>query len=109
MSGWISGFRTWWAIRKRFAEEWDFHRDMTALDLQWLGLTPREARRHARYRLGDRAAHRQEALREIGGDARGLIAMLPIPETRRSPWLIPVMLGLFIGLALGLNLSMANS
>jgi len=100
---WISGFRSWRALRKRFAEEWDFHRDMAALDLQWLGLTPREARRNARSRLGDRAAHRQEALREIGGDARGLIAMLPIPETRRSPWLIPVMLGLFIGLALGLN------
>jgi hypothetical protein len=103
MADWISGFRTWRARRKRFADEWNFHREMAARELQCFGLTYREARRHASRRLGSRVAHRREALRQIGGDSRGLLSLLPIVRVRRSPWLAPWILALFTSLALGLD------
>jgi hypothetical protein len=103
MADWISALRIWWARRKRFADEWSFHCEMAARELQYLGLTHREARCEASRRLGSRAAYRQKALREIGGDARGLLSLLPIARVRRSPWLAPWILALFTALALGLD------
>src|SRR5215475_13577426 len=102
MADWISALRIWRARRKRFADEWSFHCEMAARELQCFGLTCREARREASRQLGSRAAHRQRALREIGGDARGLLSLLPIARAGRSPWLAPGILGLFTALALGL-------
>ncbi len=76
---------------------------MSASQLEALGFSPREARRLARRRLGARARHRRAALRETGGDARGLIALLPLASTKRSPILPAASIALAIALALALN------
>ena len=103
MTDWICDFRIWRARRKRFADEWSFHCEMAARELQCFGLTYREARREASRRLGSQATYRREALRQIGGDARGLLSLLPIARVGRSPWLMPLILALFTTLALGLD------
>lgn len=103
MAEWIFGFRIWLARRKRFADEWSFHCEMAVRELQSFGMTYREARRDATRRLGSRAAYRRKALREIGGDARGLLSVLPIARVSRSPWLAPWIIALFTALALGLD------
>ena len=87
MADWISGFLTWRARRRRFSEEWRFHREMAIRDLEELGLTRWEARRKSAARLGARTAYRRQALREIGGDWRALTGLLPIARAMRSPWL----------------------
>lgn len=93
MSEWLSGSLIWWARRRRFAEEWKFHLEMAVSELQSFGLGYREARRHARRRLGARAKHRRAAMREIGADARGLLTLLPVARARRSAMLAPCAVG----------------
>lgn len=71
----------WRARRRRFAEEWAFHRDLTISDLQSMGVDPREARRIARQRLGSYPFYRRAALRELHFD-------LPF-GFRRGPYFLP--------------------
>lgn len=68
-----SAWREWRQIRTRVDEERAFHLHRAAEDLQALGLSVRDARATARRRFGQ---SRSAALRELGGDARGLLQLL---------------------------------
>jgi len=100
---WLQGLAIWWQRRRRFSEEWRFHQQMTRSEFESLGLTPMEARRYAARRVGRRSTHRRAAMRAIGGDARGLIELLPLRSLRRSPALVPCLLAIAALLALACN------
>jgi hypothetical protein len=93
----------WWTRRRRFAEEWQFHRARAIAECESLGLTRREARRIAGRRLGRRSRYRRQALREIGGDLPGLVALLPVARLKRSPLLVLCCLALGTVLLLALD------
>jgi hypothetical protein len=103
MREWVRAVAMWWNRRRRFAEEWAFHEDIARRELQGLGMSRAEARQHSAGRLGRRSLHRRAALREIGGDLRGLAQILPLRRTLRSPYLAPVVMALTTSLLLACN------
>jgi hypothetical protein len=107
MSAWKSGFAIWWNRRRRFIEEWAFHRDAAISELEGIGYTRRRARKAAKRKMGGRLRHRRQALAAIGGDLNGLWRLLPIQSITRSPVFVPVAL-IFVA-ALELIVSPARS
>lgn len=103
ISEWQSALLTWRNRRRRFAEEWAFHRDAAMAEFEALGYSRRRARRAAKQRMGARRQHRRSALAAIGGDLPGLWRMLPIRSVARSALLIPATLTLGMSLAVLLN------
>jgi hypothetical protein len=91
---WWTEFMEWRARRRRFAEEWSFHRHMAARELHAMGVHRKEARKLAAQRLGRRKTHRSEALRLLRADWRSLLETLPWRRWRRSPWLVGSIAGL---------------
>ena len=103
MSDWVLGLVTWWNRRQRFTEEWTFHLEAAAAELEMLGFTRRDAQRAAKRRLGSTLSYRRKSLRAIGGDFAGLLGLLPTKRAARSPLLPPSMLLIGAGLALVFN------
>lgn len=103
MREWIRAFRIWRSRRRRFAEEWAFHLEMAAGELESLGMHPVEAQRQARRRLGARRLHRRAAMRELEADARGLRDLLPIRSVRRGAFLAPLLIAASVAVMLALN------
>src|SRR5580700_3961972 len=99
---WASELTKWWARRRRFAEEWAFHRDMAVAEFESLGMSHREARRLARRRLGARFNYRRAALRELQSDCRAL-QLLPFYRMKKSPFLVPTVIAAAIALMLAFN------
>src|SRR5215831_15559077 len=83
--------REWRELRSRVYEERRFHFERAVEDLIELGASAGEAKRAARRRIGSHHSLRL-ALREIGGDLRGLIRLLRVHGVFASPWLQPVAL-----------------
>ena len=83
--------REWLERRARLYGERRFHLEHAAADFRALGLSPREANRNARVRLGNRK-HFKAALRQLGGDVRGLGDLLRAYRVGASPWLQPALL-----------------
>ena len=100
---WSREFANWRARRRRFAEEWAFHRDMAISEFESLGMSHREARRLARRRLGARFNYRRAALRELQSDCRTLLQLLPLHRMKKSPLLLPTVIAVTIGLMLAFN------
>jgi len=98
MRQWLQVFREWRQRRTRFAQEWAFHIERTAAELESMGLTRQEARRSAASRMGRPSPHRRQALRELGGDFAGLARMLPALLLHHSPFFLPAVAALFIAL-----------
>jgi hypothetical protein len=103
ISEWRAGLLTWRRRRRRFAEEWAFHRDTAMAEFEALGYSRRGARRAAARRMGARRHYRHSALAAIGGDLPGLWHLLPIRSAARSALLVPATLLLGMSLALLLN------
>jgi hypothetical protein len=103
LSEWRAAIAAWRGRRRRFAEEWAFHRDAAIADFEALGYSRRRAKKMARWRMGARFRHRRVALAEIGGDLRGLWRLLPTRPLIRSAFFVPGTLALGLALALLLN------
>ncbi|HKE29086.1 MAG TPA: hypothetical protein VKB88_42340 [Bryobacteraceae bacterium] len=103
ISEWRAGLLTWWRRRRRFAEEWAFHRDAAIAEFEALGDSHWRARKGAKRRMGARRQHRRSALAAIGGDLPGLWCLLPIRSLARSAFLVPATLLLGMALAVLLN------
>jgi len=103
ISEWRSALTTWWSRRRRFAEEWAFHRDVAIAELEALGYSRRRAKKAVRRKMGTRFRYRQSALAEIGGGLPGLLHLLPIRQTTRSAFFVPVTLALGVVSALLLS------
>lgn len=88
-----AALREWLEVRRRVREEFRFHLDRAAQDLRELGLTARTARRKVRARMGGRR-YRGVALRELGGDAKGLIQLLRAHRVGASLLMQPLALAL---------------
>ena len=90
--GRVSGaVREWLERRARLRGERLFHLERAAAEFRALGLSPHKARRKARVRFGNRR-HCRIALREIGGDVRGLASLLRACRACASAWLQPALL-----------------
>ncbi len=85
----FESLREWRLRRKRFSEEWGFHRDQLKAELTAFGLSRREMREIVRRRLGRKSRWRCEALKEIGGDWRSLVQLLNTHYVGYRPWLAP--------------------
>jgi hypothetical protein len=99
ISDWRSSLETWWMRRRRFAEEWAFHRDAAIREFEALGHSRRRARKAARQKMGARFLHRRTALRAIEGDLPALWRLLPIRSATRGAQVVPVTLaagGVFV-------------
>lgn len=81
----------WLALRARLRNERRFHIDRAAADFRALGLSRRAAQRLARSRFGPRR-HLRLALREIGGDSRGLLELLRAHRVLACAWPQPAAL-----------------
>ena len=103
ISDWKSAFVLWRKRRRRFTEEWNFHREALISEFESRGYGKREARIAAAQRMGARFRYRREALGAMGGNWQGLLSLLPIRSTARSPFLAPIVLILGPVLALVLN------
>jgi hypothetical protein len=103
ISEWRAGLLTWWHRRRRYAEEWNFHRDAAMAEFEALGYSRWRARRAAKRRMGARLQHRRAALAAIGGDLTGLWRLLPIRSVTRSALLVPATLMLGMSVAVLLN------
>jgi len=82
----------WWSRRRRFREEWAFHRNMAISEFESLGLPHSEARRYARRRLGSYSFHRRSALRHLRADYFALFDLLPWRRIRAGPLLTPAII-----------------
>jgi hypothetical protein len=98
LSDWKSVLVTWWKLRRRFAQEWAFHREASIAEFEALGYSRRRARIAARQRMGSRARHRRAALSANGGTWNALIRQIPIRPNVRNPRFLPC--ALMIGLVL---------
>lgn len=107
ISEWRAGLLTWWRRRRRFAEEWAYHRDAAIAEFEALGYSHWRARKWARRRMGMRRRHRSSALAAIGGDLAGLWRLLPVRSVARSALLVPA--ALLLGTALVVLLNPARS
>jgi hypothetical protein len=87
----VSALQEWLQLRVRVREERRFHLDRAAADFRGAGLSPRAAKRKARERFGSRRNVRV-ALRELGGDAPGLVRLLRAHRVLASAWLQPMVL-----------------
>lgn len=103
MRQFTAGFREWLERRRRFAEEWAFHRERAAIELEALGVQRREAELMAAARLGHRSRHRRDALRESGGDLAGLLQTLLPQRTLHTAWNLPLALVAVLGLLYAVN------
>jgi hypothetical protein len=101
--GWAYELAKWQERRRRFAEEWTFHRDMAVSEFESMGMSHRDARLLARRRLGGRFTYRRAALRELHSDYRALLDLLPTKRIKKSPFLVPAAIAVAIGLMLVLN------
>jgi len=101
--GWARELIEWHARRRRFAQEWAFHRDLATREFESFGLSHREARQLAKRRLGSRSVHRRSALRHLRADYSALFELVPWYRLKVSPFLGPaiVMLVLTVLLAIG--------
>lgn len=79
----------WLSRRRRFREEWDFHREMATSELEALGLSRRDAARLAKRRLGSYFAHRRSAFRQLRAEFIDVLDLMPWRSIRRSPLLAP--------------------
>ena len=86
-----SALKEWLELRARLREERQFHLDHAAADFRSQGLSPRHARKQARARFGSRRNVRL-ALRELGGDLRGLAHLMRAYRVPGSPWIQPIAL-----------------
>jgi hypothetical protein len=100
ISEWRSALATWWNRRRRFAEEWAFHRDAAIAEFEALGYSRRRAKKAVRQKMGARFRYQHSALAEIGGDLPGLSHLLPIRPVTRSPLFVPVTLAVSVVSAL---------
>lgn len=99
----LADVKRWRARRAALEEEWDFHRDRAALELEDAGLSPAEARAIAGRRLGRRSTYWREALVREGADWRGLLRLwVPRPATVQA-LAIPAALVLLIIFVIGAN------
>ena len=98
-----AGIREWLERRRRFAEEWAFHRERAAIELEALGLNRREAELMAAGRMGRRSRHRRDALHESGGDLAGLLQILLPERSLHAAWLLPLALAAVLGLLYAVN------
>src|SRR5579884_4136777 len=89
----FESLRDWQSRRRRFSEEWEFHRDQMAAELRASGLRQSEVRKIVRRRLGRKSRWRRAALKEIGGDWRALLRCYR-PSRCPSPWVAPAWLAL---------------
>jgi hypothetical protein len=103
LSDWGSVLVVWWRRRRRFAEEWAFHREESILEFEALGYSKWRARFAARQRMGLRSRHRRAALSANGGTWKALMAQTPIRSTVRSPFFLPCVLVLAAVLLLSLD------
>src|SRR5215469_5294649 len=103
ISEWRAGLLTWRSRRRRFEEEWAFHRDAAMAEFEALGYSRSRARKAANRTMGARRQHRRSALAAIGGDLPGLWRLLPIQSVARSALLVPATLMLGMSLAVLLN------
>ncbi len=87
----LSALKEWLELRARLREECEFHLDRAAADFRGLGFAPALARQKARTRFGGRRNLRL-ALRELGGDWRGLAHLLRAHRVMASAWFTPVVL-----------------
>jgi hypothetical protein len=100
---WARELAAWWKRRRRFAEEWAFHRDMAISEFESLGMSRREARQLARRRLGGYFHYRRAALAELRSDYRALLHLLPRSRVKKSPFLVPAVIAVTAGLMLAFN------
>lgn len=87
----LAAWREWMELRTRVREEYRFHLDRAAEELECFGLSPRDARRRARARLG-RGRNYRDAMKEIGGGSAGLLALMRAHRVMSSVWLQPISL-----------------
>lgn len=92
MRKWNAAIREWLELRRRFAEEWSFHRERAALELESLGLNRPEADAMAAARMGRRSRYRRDALHETGGDFAGLLQLLLPHRSLHTAWILPMAL-----------------
>ena len=96
---WRSIWR-WHLRRRRFSEEWEFHRELLSTELRAAGLNSKEVRQAVKRRLGPRSRWRRDALREIDGSWRDFLNALDLSGLAASCWFLPAMLALAIVLLL---------
>jgi len=89
-----AALQEWRERRHRVNEEFGFHVERSAAELELQGWAANAARRQAKARMGGRQ-HLLAARRELGGDWRGLMDMLVVHEISASPLFQPLVL--FLG------------
>ena len=95
--------REWFERRRRFAEEWAFHRQRAAIELEALGLNRQEAEVMAAARMGRRSRYRRDALRDAGGDFAGLLQLLLPQRSLHTAWMLPLALAAVLCLLYAVN------
>jgi len=95
--------RKWLERRRRFAEEWAFHRERAAVELESLGLNRQEAEAMASTRMGRRSRYRRDALHEAGADLAGLLQLLLPHRSLHAAWILPLTLAAVLGLLYASN------
>jgi hypothetical protein len=84
---WRSIWR-WHLRRRRFSEEWEFHRELLSTELRAAGLNSKEVRQAVKRRLGPRSRWRRDALREIDGSWRDFLNALDLSGLAASCWFL---------------------
>jgi hypothetical protein len=97
-----AAIRSWLNRRRLFAQEFAFHRERAACELESLGLSRNESTRLAAARTG-RLSHRRDALRAAGADLAGLLQLLLPQRSLHTAWILPLSLASALGLLYALN------
>jgi hypothetical protein len=93
----------WRSRRADLRQEWVFHIQRAAFELEDLGFSREEARQLAEERLGPRSRYRRKAIRDAGAGLAGLVALIAPRPPWRSPWAVPAALFAALALVVALN------
>ena len=100
----IARIREWLKRRRSFSEEWAFHRERAAIELESLGLDRQEAEEMAAARMSRRSRYRREALHSAEADLAGLVQLLLPERSLHTAWILPLSLAAALGLLYAVNL-----
>ncbi|HEY3440647.1 MAG TPA: hypothetical protein VGK29_07845 [Paludibaculum sp.] len=95
--------RKWLEKRRRFEEEWAFHCERAAVELESLGLNRQEAVAMAAARMGSHSRYRRNALHEAGCDLGGLLHLLLPQRSLHNACMLPLALAASLGLLYFVN------
>ena len=103
MLRYVDHIREWLERRRSFEQEWAFHQERAAVELEAFGLNRQEAEQMAAARMGRLSRSRRDALREAGGDLLGLRRLLLPGFTLHTAWMLPLALAAVLATVYAVN------